>query len=210
MKRAIELNPNSGLAHSEYAWCLVEMGRQAESLREAKRAAEVDPFSEGVMNTLAAMYSLARQYDQALEQARKYVEMFPNSPGSYGRLTGILQAKGMYDQEVAAWQKTMTLSGEKPEDVAALGRAYKVGGIRGAWRWDLERLERLPRDDYAATAIAVDYARLGEKDKALDWLEKGYEEHAPGMIGIKFVQAYDSLRSDPRFQDLLRRMKFPN
>ncbi len=95
----------------------------------------------------------------------------------------------MYDQEIAAWQKTMTLSGEKPENVAGLGRAYKVGGIRGAGRWDLERLERLPRGENTAIDIAISYARLGEKDKALDWLEKGYEEHAPGMVGIKFVQA---------------------
>ena len=210
IKRAIELNPNDGQAHAGYAWWLVEMGRQAESVREAKRAVELDPFSEDTINTLAAMYYFGRQYDQALEQAWKYVEMFPNHPGPYGRLTGILEANRMYDQEVAAWQKRMTLSGEKPEDVTALGRAYKVGGIRGAWRWDLERLERLPRDEYAAIDFAIRYASLGEKDKALDWLEKGYEGHAPLMVLIKADPSYDSLRSDPRFQDLLRRMKFPS
>ena len=209
LKRAIELNPNSGQAHAEYAWCLVEMGRHAESIREAKRAVELDPFSESTINTLAAMYYHGRQYDQALEQARKYVEMFPDHNGSYSRLTGILEANGMYDQAVAAWQKTMTLRGEKQEAVAALGRAYKVGGIRGAWRWDLERLERLPRGENASIDFANRYASLGEKDKALDWLEKGYEEHAPLMVLIKADPLYDSLRSDPSFQDLLRRMKFP-
>jgi tetratricopeptide (TPR) repeat protein len=208
-KRAIELNPNSGLAHGEYAWCLGDMGRQDESIREAKRAVEVDPFSADAILALTAMYYRGRQYDQALEQARKFVEMFPNNFASYGWLARTLWANGMIDQEVAAWQRWMTLKGEKPEDVTALGRAYKVGGIRGFWRRRLESLERLPRKEDAATKFAVIYASLGEKDKALDWLEKGYKEHAPGMATIKADPSFDSLRSDPRFQDLLRRMNFP-
>jgi TolB-like protein/DNA-binding winged helix-turn-helix (wHTH) protein len=207
-KRAIELNPNSALAHGEYAWCLVDMGRQDESIREAKRAVELDPFSELAILSLATKYYFGRQYDQALQHARKWLEMFPNSLAAYFWLTRILEAKGMYDQELAAWQRKMILGGEKPGDVAALRRAYNVGGIRGAWRWDLERLERLPPEAYAV-AIAARYTSIGEKDKALDWLEKGYEEHAPGMAPIKVDPSWDSLRSDPRFQDLLRRMNFP-
>jgi TolB-like protein/Tfp pilus assembly protein PilF len=208
-KRAIELNPNSALAHGEYAWCLVDMGRQDESIREAKRAVELDPFSELAILALTSMYYEGRQYDQALQHARKWLEMFPNSLAAYHWLTLILEAKGMYDQELAAWQKVMMLRGEKPGDVAALRRAYNVGGIRGAWRWDLERLERLPPEEDVTAAIASHYASLGEKDKALDWLEKGYEKHAPGMAPIKVDPSYDSLRSDSRFQDLLRRMNFP-
>jgi TolB-like protein/DNA-binding winged helix-turn-helix (wHTH) protein len=208
-KRAIELNPNSALAHGEYAWCLVDMGRQDESIREAKLAVDLDPFSELAILSLASKYYYGRQYDQALQNALKWVEMFPNSLASYFWLTRILEAKGMYNQELEAWQRMMMLRGEKPEDVAALRRAYDVRGIRGAWRWDLERLERLPPEE-AAVGIAMRYASLGEKDKALDWLEKGYEEHAPGMALTKVDPSYDSLRSDPRFQDLLRRMNFPH
>ena len=209
-KRAIELNPNSALAHGEYAWCLGDMGRQVESVQEAKRAVELDPYSEIAILALAVMHYRGRQYDQALQHAQKWLEMFPNSWSAHFWLIRFLEAKGMYDQEVAAWQRMMTLRGEKPGDVAALRRAYNVGGIRGAWRWDLERLERLPPEEYAAAAaIARHYASLGEKDKALEWLQKGYEEHAPGMAMIKVDPSYDSLRSDPRFQDLLRRMNFP-
>ena len=208
-KRAIELNPNSTLAHGEYAWCLADMGRQDESIREAQRAVELDPFSELAILSLASMHYHGRQYDQALQHAQKWLEMFPNSWAGYYWLTRILEAKGMYDQELAAWQRKMILGGEKPEDVAALGQAYKVGGIRGAWRWDIERLERLPPEQGAPAEIARHYASLGEKDKALDWLEKGFKEHAPVMATIKVDPSYDSLRSDPRFQDLLRRMNFP-
>jgi TolB-like protein/Tfp pilus assembly protein PilF len=208
-KRAIELNPNSVAAHQEYAWCLGDTGRQDESMREAKRAVELDPFSESAIVSLTARFYCGRQYDQALEHARKWVEMFPNSPAVNYWLAWILEAKGMYDQEVAAWQKMMTLGGGKPEDVAALGRAYKVAGIRGAWRWDLARLEKLPQKEDAAFSFAIRYASLGEKDKALDWLEKGYEGHAAAMATIKADPHFDSLRSDPRFQALLRRMNFP-
>jgi tetratricopeptide (TPR) repeat protein len=135
--------------------------------------------------------------------------MFPDSFAAYFWLSRFLGAKGMYDQELAAYQKMMMLRGEKSGDIAALRRAYNVGGIRGAWRWDLERLERLPPEKGAAWAIARHYAFLGEKDKALDWLLKGYEEHAPLMATIKVDPSYDSLHSDSRFQDLLRRMNFP-
>jgi tetratricopeptide (TPR) repeat protein len=207
LKRAIELNPNSGLAQGQYAWYLAFMGRQDESIREAKRAVQLDLFSPFAISTLSSIYYYGRQYDKALEQARKCIERFPDNLVANQWLTLILEANGMYDQEVAAWQKAMTLSGEKPEDVAALGRAYKGGGIRGAWRWDLERLERLPREE--EVAMAWRYACLGKRDKALEWLEKGYKEHAPGMAGIKTEPRLDSLRSDPRFQALLRRMNFP-
>jgi TolB-like protein/DNA-binding winged helix-turn-helix (wHTH) protein len=207
IKRAIELNPNLWNAHGMYAWWLVGMGRQDESIREAKLENELNPTA---LLTLTLMYYYGRQYDQALEQARNGVEMSPNYI-SYGLLTPILEAKGMYDQEVAAWQKTMTLSGEKPEDVAALRRAYRVGGIRGAWRWDIERLkERAAQDEFAPTKFAARYASLGEKDKALDWLERAYEKHVDDMPLIKVDPHYDSLRSEPRFQDLLRRMNLAN
>jgi len=120
------------------------------------------------------------------------------------------QAKGMHDDEVAAWQKMMTLVGAKPEDVAALGQAYKVGGIESAWRWGLEvEKERVSRYEFARFGLAGQYALLGEKDQALDWLEKGYEEHDDQMYLIKVDPRFDSLRPAPRFQILLRRMNFP-
>jgi tetratricopeptide (TPR) repeat protein len=156
------------------------------------------------------MYYYARQYDQALEGSQKWLEMFPNSLSAYIWLGEILEAAGMYDQMVTAWQKTMTLREDKPEDVAALGRAYKVGGIYGVWRWDLERLRKLPPEIDAAFDFAIRCASLGEKEEALQWLEKGYERRAPLMNSIKGDPRLDSLHSEPRFQDLLRRMNFPN
>ena len=211
LKRAIELNPNFGLAHySAYAWWLVFMGRQDEAVREAKRGLELDPFSPGACHSLASMYFFGRQYDEALEQIRKCVEMFPDNRAVLGWFIRILHAKGMYDQEVAALQKFLTLAG-KPSDAAALGRAYTLGGINGAWQWDLEQAKkaRATRNEEAPLWLAGLYAFLGEKDKALEWLERGYEEHDDRMYVLKADPRFDSLRSDPCFQELLRRMNFP-
>jgi hypothetical protein len=135
--------------------------------------------------------------------------MFPDNLPTNDYLTRILEASGMYDQEIAAWQKIMTLSKEKPENVAALRDAYKLGGIRAAWRWDIGRLRRNLDRTYAPTLIAARYLSLGEKDQALAWLEKGYEDHDDGMSSLKAEPKWDPLRSDPRFQALLRRMNFP-
>jgi tetratricopeptide (TPR) repeat protein len=163
-KRAIELNPNFGRAHPMYAWHLTLVGRGDESIRAAKWAVELDPFPGHTIFTFTCMYHYARQYDQSIEHARKWLEIFPNSTGAYSWLGRNFEAKGMYGEAIAARQKAMTLSGEKGEDVAALGHAYKTGGIRGVWRWQLERAkERSPREEVSPVYFAVRYALLGEK-----------------------------------------------
>jgi TolB-like protein/DNA-binding winged helix-turn-helix (wHTH) protein/Tfp pilus assembly protein PilF len=210
-RRAIELNPSFGRAHVMYAFDLMFVGRGDESIREAKRALELDPFSAHSHLTITLMhYYNTRQYDQALENARRWLEMFPNHPAAYGWLGNAYEAKGMYGEAVAAWQKQMTLDGQNAKDVAALGHTYNVGGIRGVWRWQLERAkERSAREEVSPLAFASLHALLGEKDKAFEWLEKGYQQRDHGMAFIRAHPRYDSLRSDPRFQDLLRRMNFP-
>ena len=116
----------------------------------------------------------------------------------------------MYEEAIAAMQKSMTFSGESPEDVAAFGRAFEVGGIRGVWQWRLERLkERSAGGGDVFFGFALHYALLGEKDQAFEWLEKGYQKRSVGMAFMQVDYSLDSLRSDPRFQDLLRRMNFP-
>jgi TolB-like protein/DNA-binding winged helix-turn-helix (wHTH) protein/Tfp pilus assembly protein PilF len=211
LKRAIELNPNLGLAHwVGYAWWLGFMGYQDEAIGEAKRGVELDPFSPGSCHSLASMYYFGHKYDEALAQIRKCVEMFPDNWPCYFWSTRILRATGLYDQEIAAGQKLLTLAGQ-PGDAASLGRAYALGGINGAKHWELQQAKkaRADRYEFAPIWLARLYASLGEKDTALDWLQRGYEEHDDQMYSIKVDPRFDSLRSDPRFQDLVRRMNFP-
>jgi len=150
---------------------------------------------------------LARQYDQSLEIARKWIEIDPSSPIAHWSLFLAYEEKGTYDEAIAAWQKSMTLGGEKAEDIAAVGHAYEVGGIRGFWKWRLHR--ELTAQQVDLREVARAYAQLGEKDKAFEWLEKMYGQRYIGMVFLKVHPKWDPLRSDPRFQDLLRRMNFP-
>jgi TolB-like protein/DNA-binding winged helix-turn-helix (wHTH) protein/Tfp pilus assembly protein PilF len=201
-KRALALNPNLVEARYEYAWYLTSMGRFAEGLTEAKRAVERDPLSVTANLALGSMYSMARQYNQAIPQLRHTIELEPNDPRGYGFLGSAYEQMGMYEEAVTARQKAMTLSGAQPEEVASLGRAYSQSGYKGYLRWDLGRLT----DPYFT---AIVHTRLGHKDNAFVSLEKAYKQHHWAMNQLKVLPAWDPLRSDPRFQDLLRRMNFP-
>jgi serine/threonine protein kinase len=199
-KRALALNPNLVEARYEYAWFLSAMGRFAESVTEAKRAVERDPLSVTANLALGSMYSLARQYEQAMSQLQHTIELEPNDPRGYGFLAGVYEQIGLYGEAVKARQKAMTLSGARPEEVASLGRAYSQSGYEGYLKWNLGKMT----DPYFSAII---HARLGQKEDAFVCLENAYKQHHWALIQLKVLPAWDSLRSDPRFQDLLRRMK---
>ena len=201
-KRALALNPNLEEARFEYAWFLTSMGRSAEGITEAKRAVEGDPLSFSANLALGSNYHVARQYDQAIAQYLRTIELDPNDPRGYGFLSSAYTSLGLYDEVVKTHQKEMTLLGGKPEDVAAVGEVYRASGYPGYLCWRLERAKH----PYDAAAIQ---AQLGLKDEAFANLEKCYREHWWAMVQLKNNPRWDPLRSDPRFQGLLRRMNFP-
>ena len=183
------------------------MGRADESFREAKRALELDPVSVGANHTATAMYYMARQYDQAIEQARRRIEIDPNNSSAYYWLFQCCWGKDQLDEAIAAWQKCMILRGESAQAVAAMRHAYEVGGIRAYWRW------RVAHDRSARQvnlwAVALWSAQARQIDQALQWLEKAYEQRDAGLTLLRVEPFLDPIRSDPRFQDLVRRMSFP-
>ncbi|MBA7600622.1 MAG: hypothetical protein GH143_00660 [Calditrichaeota bacterium] len=134
-------------------------------------------------------------------------ELEPSDSRAHSRLALIYEQMGRYEDAVRARQKAMTLSGARPEEVAALGRAYSESGPEGYRMWRLERLEG--QYDRYPYYTAGQYAQLGDKDQAFAWLEKAYKEHDGQMYRLKAEPSWDPLRNDPRFQDLLRRMNFP-
>lgn len=201
-KRALALNPNLEEARFEYAWFLTSMGRFPEGVAEAKRAVESDPLSVSANLALGSTYQSARQYDQAIAQCRKTIELDPNDFRAHEFLAEAYEGLGLHEEAVRAHQKAMTLSGGRPEDVAALGEAYRTSGRTGWLRWTLARTKNPYR-------LAIIQMRLGNKDEAFRNLEKAYQEHEWQMVQLKSLPAWDPLRSDPRFQELLRRMNFP-
>jgi TolB-like protein/Tfp pilus assembly protein PilF/predicted Ser/Thr protein kinase len=211
-KRAIELNPNYATAHQWYAEYLSDMRRHAEALAEAQRAEQLDPLSPIIRVTVASWggYLFARQYDEAIRRFLDTVSLFPDFAPAQLFLGNAYMANGMYQEAIAAYQKARSLSGASPAEVAALGRAYAKGGIRGYYLWELQRSREESKHRYVrAVAFAYVFAGLGDKDQAFSYLEKAYEDRDYALNMLQVDPGFDPLRSDPRFQDLLRRMNFP-
>jgi tetratricopeptide (TPR) repeat protein len=206
-KRSIELNPNYPTAHQWYAEYLNAMGRFDESLAELRRAQELDPLSLIIGAVTSLTYYCERQYDQATEPLRKTLDLDPNFAIAHMFLSWVYERRGMYEQAVEEWLKFMSLSGESPQAVAALKRAYAERGWRGFLRGEVESLEIASRMRHVPPLQMVHlYASLEDKDRAFEWLEKGYRERNRFMIFLREDPRYDALRSDPRYSDLLRRI----
>ncbi|MEE9234307.1 MAG: protein kinase [Candidatus Acidoferrales bacterium] len=216
-ERAIELNPNYAFAHHWYSRYLQTIGRHEKAIAEATRAQELDPFSFAITGYLGASYYHARRYDQALEVYRKLLQMNPNFWVPHYALALAYEQKGMYEEAIAALQQALTLaraaSSPDCKIVCQLGHTYATAGRRDEARKILEELKRkAARGQVWSYGMAALYAGLGDREQALQWLERAldeemYEMHLVGLIRVDPL--LDPLRSDPRFQDLLRRMNFP-
>jgi TolB-like protein/Tfp pilus assembly protein PilF/predicted Ser/Thr protein kinase len=203
--RAIELNPNDANAHHLHAFGFRLRGKLEEAIAEDKRALELDPLSVVTNWSLGMNYFQARRYDQAIEQERKTLDLDPNFFLAHDTIGGSDVEKSMYKEGIAELDKSLAVTPGNVLGLMSLGRAYALAGRRADAEKVLDQLNEFSKREYvpAITRVTV-YAALGEKDKAFEWLEKGYDERF--LIFIKTEPAFDPLRSDPRFADLLRRM----
>jgi TolB-like protein/Tfp pilus assembly protein PilF len=209
-RRALELDPGSIDAVSHYAGYLHILGRWDEALRAWKRALQLDPVSPTMNLHLLRLFVNMHRYDLAMEQFQKVIDLDPNSAPAYSGIAPAYAALGREGEAVAAWLKADALSGKNPERVKALEAAVKAGGIRAYWSKRLEHLRQdAGRSPVPPLSFASVYVRLGRKDEAMKFLEAAYRQRAPRLVWIKASSVWDPLRSDPRFQDLLRRMRFP-
>ena len=210
--RAIELNPSYATAHQWYAQYLSSRKRHDEAIAEAKRAQELDPLSLSIIHSMGLVFYQRRQYDLAIEQFQKILEMDPNYVAAHWYLAYPYVQKAMYSEAIAELQKAIDLSGKRdPPLVALLGFAYSYSGERDKAKKVIEELLKLSKQRYVAPCyIVFIYMGLGQKDQAFEWLEKAYEERDDWFIGLKASPMFDGLRSDPRFQDLLDRVNFPD
>jgi len=204
-RRAIELNPGYATAHHWYAWHLSLLGQYDEAIAEMKKAESLDPLSLVINADLAELFVLAHSYDESIRQSRKTIEMDPNFGLAHNHLAQAYLQKHMNDEAVAELQKAVQLSGDSPTCVANLARAYVASGNRSEAERLLSDLKKRSSHGYShASEIAVIYAALGDKNQAMSWVEKGYEERFnPGVL---LRPGFDPLRSEPRFQELVRRM----
>jgi len=207
-QRAIELSPGYATAHHWYAWHLSLLGRYDEAIAEMRKAENLDPLSLIINADLAEILVLAHSYDESIQQSRKTIEMDPNFALAHNQLAQAYLQKHMYDEAVAELQKAVRLSGNSPTCMANLARAYVASGKRSEAAKLLGDLKKRSGAGYSnASEIAMIYLSLGDTDQAMDWLEKGYAERFNPSVLLR--PGFDPLRSDSRFQSLLRRIGLP-
>jgi TolB-like protein/DNA-binding winged helix-turn-helix (wHTH) protein/Tfp pilus assembly protein PilF len=206
--RAIELNPGYATAHHWYSWHLSLLGRNAEAIAEMRKAENLDPLSLIINADLAELLLIAHLPDESIQQSRKTLEMDANFALAHNQMGQGYLEKHMFGEAIAEIQNAIQLSGGSPTFTANLARAYAASGQKAAAMEQLNDLKkRSASGDPHSSEIAMIYAALGNSDQAMTWLDKSYEQRF--NPGILLRPGFDPLRSDSRFQDLVRRIGLP-
>ncbi|HEX4920432.1 MAG TPA: hypothetical protein VFV92_06800, partial [Candidatus Bathyarchaeia archaeon] len=209
-KRAIELNPNLAWAHSFWSDWLLIMGRHEEAMSEAHLAVELDPLSASLNAKLGQKLYLRRNYDRALEQLQKGLELDPNFVSTHMMLAHVYAWKGMYEESLATCEKVAALYGGSPFNRALSSLILAIAGKTNEAKKILNELEKQPKlDPLSLVELAQTYSVMGEKTEAFEFLEAAYQERALLLVFLGVIPAFDNIRSDPRFAELLRRMGLP-
>jgi len=212
-QRALQLNPSYPTAHHWFAYYLVSQGRTDQGLEEIRRAQETDPLSLIINTDVAEMLYYARQYDQAIEQAKKVLEMDPDFALARAMLAWSYVAKQQYGTALEETEKGIHVPGAKFYLEANLAAISALAGQKAKARHMLLQLEsesESQQEGQLFVGIAQVHATLGEMDQAFAWLEKAFQNRDGGLTLIKMVPYLDSLRSDARFTDLVRRIGPPS
>jgi tetratricopeptide (TPR) repeat protein len=210
-RRAIALNPNNADIHHDYAHYLMSMDRVAESVAENQRAVELDPFDALLIACLGWHSLYARQYDQAIEHSLKAIQMEPDYFWAHLVLGWAYEQKSMFEQAIAEFRKAIALTEGAPVARASIGHAFAVAGRRQEARKVLGQLMEESKGSHYVSAydVAAIHAGLGDRERAFEWLQNAYAERSSLLVHIKWDPRFDILRSDPHFQDLLRRVGLP-
>jgi TolB-like protein/DNA-binding winged helix-turn-helix (wHTH) protein/Flp pilus assembly protein TadD len=207
-KRAIKLNVGYATAHQWYSWHLLMMGRNGEAIAELREAESLDPLSLIISADVADALSVAHRFNEAEQQSRRTLQLDPNFAVGHYELGQALEQKHMHDQAIAEFQRAIEISGHSGAFDSNLGNAYAVSGQREEAIKIVQDLEHRHDQNPSLDAdIALIYVGLGDQDQAMSWLDKGYEARFKASILLR--PAFDPLRSDARFKELLHRVGLP-
>jgi TolB-like protein/DNA-binding winged helix-turn-helix (wHTH) protein/Tfp pilus assembly protein PilF len=209
IKQSIQLNPGSADAHMWYAEFLAQMGRSPEAISEIKQAEGLDPLSLPVHVQAGWVYYLARDDEKAMAEWRKSLDLEPHFAVCHTSIWAAYLQKSEFRKIVTDWPKEGP-SIDSTLDLAALAGSYAAAGKRSEAEHTLAKLRAISKTRYVCPyEMGTAHAMLGNKDEAIGWLQKGYRVHSSCMPDMKTDPRLDSLRADPRFQDLLRSLRFP-
>ncbi len=205
--RAVELDPNSVDVHSRFGQLYMILGRFPEAVREAARAVELDPMSALERSALGRVLFRARRYEESIQQFQRSIELDPQNFAPISRLADVYDILGRHREAIATREKSLTIEGVELIKSSALVRTYALAGRKQDALRIMSALSPAPaRNQFSAMALA--YFALGDKDRGFEWLTKAFDQ-GELVVYIKHDPLYDSVRSDPRFQALVARLKIP-
>jgi serine/threonine-protein kinase len=206
-KKSIELNPNYATTYHWYSGLLSATGRNEEAIRMMEKARDLDPISLPIQTDLGLSYYFARQFDRAIEQYKRALDLDPNFTRTYISLSSALALTGRHKEALAEVQKAIERTGDRSR-VAYLGRVYARMGEREKALAAIEEVKEISKNRIVSPhSIALVYSALGEKDLAFEWLNKSLGEGYVELYTLKVDPWLDSLRDDPRFQELLEKAR---
>ncbi len=209
-KRSIELNPNYAYVHLFYAIFLAYNGRMDEGIAESKRATEIDPYSIPIVANHSYLHYVAHRTDEAIVIGKRAVAFDDSIPIGRQRLGLAYEQKGMWPEAIAEFEAAVKQSNRVQLAIASLAHAYAVSGNQIEARKLLAELEERAKQQYVSSyQLATVYAGLGDKKRAIDLIERAYTQESVDLVQVKLDPKLDPLRSDPRFQELLKRIGFP-
>jgi tetratricopeptide (TPR) repeat protein len=209
-QRAIQLNPGYADAYHWHAINLMFMSKWKEAIAEIEQARQLDPLSIIINANIGFVYYHARRFDDAIGAERTALELDSNNPVAYEYMGLAYLEKKMYEEAITNLRKAFNLSGGVSENAAELSFAYAANGNWAEARKILVSLEDRSRHEYVPSfSLAVTYAGLGDKNRALPYLQKAYDERCDLVPTIKVSPLFESLHSEPRFQELLHKVGFP-
>jgi DNA-binding winged helix-turn-helix (wHTH) protein/TolB-like protein/Tfp pilus assembly protein PilF len=206
-QRAISLSPGSARAYHGFAFILSKRGRFDEGLAAIRKARDIDPLNLVINADIAAILCFAGRHDEAIEQCHKTLELDPNFSMAHAQLGVAYWGKGMYKEALGPLQRAVEIEGEGSVRMIQLAMGYGFAGQKDKAQEFFKRLRKRAKTEYVdPTWIAGLYAAIGDKDRALDWIEKAYDERSPIATTLLVDTRFDTLRSEPRYQAVLSRM----
>ena len=210
-QRAITLDQSYVLAHHWYALCLTAIGKTDEAVKQMEKARELDPLSTRINADLGMAYLSAKRYDDAIEQEKKTLELNPRSSGAHWIRGMAYQQKNMYEQAVKDYQTALQFSPNNPNYLAALGHVYGSSGNKGGARKILDTLLAVnKKEPVSPFFFALVYTGLNDKENALQWLEKSYQEKSGSVRYLKMEPRLKSLWKEPRYIELMKKIGLEN
>jgi len=209
-RRSIALNPNLAIAHLGYGHLLMVLRRPEEARTELRTAQALDPVSQVIGEAVVLNLYYSRKYDEGIAQARQSLELYPASADLHYLLADNYAQKGMESLALEEYLNGDEINSLKRAKIVALQQSSHNSGFRGLLlEWLALDKELASQGHLRSYHVAIDYALLGDREQSLFWLEKAYTDRDSRLLYIALEPRFDHLRSDPRFQDLLRRLHLP-